>query len=268
MGEAQWPLLRSDWPVGAEVAPELEGVDRLVQGVLNVIGPESNDEALRALLNAQRFGLIVYRELTRGMAKAERWDLVKVVADAGNRYFPHSLFFLDYQNQAAERLEAVVPDARLTDAVAEVSRQYAESDIPELKFELRKLVADEKWDDVEAIVRRVRRQRPAWLNQVVAAFDDADARAGAARGDVARLIRLAPAMLRRDGKLAEWFTDQAELAVAAGNQSQARSLLEAVLAEEKFYHRARTMLKELTAVPTEAEPEAEVEESKEAGPAT
>ena len=266
VGAGEWRLLREDWPADTAVDPELAGVDRLMQGILRAIGPEANDEALRALLSASRFGLIVYRELTLGMAEVERWDLVKLVADTGNRYFPHSSFFLDYQSQAEERLQEVVPDVRLTEAVAEVSRQYGESDIPALKFELRKLVVDEKWDDVESIVRRVRRQRPAWLNQVDAALDDADARAGAARGDVSRLIRLAPAVLRRDGNLAEWFTDQAELAIAAGNKSQAKALLEAVLAEEKFYHRARTILKALTAVPKEEEPEAKVPETKEALP--
>ena len=56
-------------------------------------------------------------------------------------------------------------------------------------------------------------------------------------------------MLRRDGEMAAWFTDQAELAVEAGSIDSAIRLLEVILAEERFYHRARAILKELTLVP-------------------
>ncbi len=88
-------------------------------------------------------------------------------------------------------------------------------------------------------------------------LDWSEAHLAAATGDFEILRLVAPAVIRRDGEMVGWVTDQAELAVDAGRPSFAIELLEVVLTEEKFYHRACKILQELTLVvePEVTEPE-------------
>ena len=247
----RWKLLREEWPANASVDEELVGINRLFQGVLKAFDPDASDEDLRAEISAKRFGLMIYRQLTLGLAEANRWDLVEVVADTGNRYYPHSPLFVEFKQQSEEKQKDTIPDLRLSEAMAQMSRQYEESDLADLKLELLELMEANKWDEVESIVRRVRRQRPVWVGKIEAALDEADAQAGVARSDYFRLIRLAPTMLRRDGTRADWFIDQAELAMAANYTSLGKSLLEAVLAVDATNDRAGGLLKSLTEKPSE-----------------
>jgi hypothetical protein len=184
IGGDELSFLKADWPIGVEMAGPVESIGRLFQAVLEATNADANDSALRAILSANRYNIIVYTKLITGFAKRERWALVNVVAETGSRYFSHSLFFQNYREQAEGHLSEAVPDSRLNEALTELSQRYEEEDIPALRAQLVELVRAEKWDEVESIVPRVRRQRPVWLKEVEGALDDADARAAAGRRDV------------------------------------------------------------------------------------
>ena len=258
VGEAEWGLLAKDWGIGVEAPDELGDLQRLFHGVLAATGSDSNDEALLAALNSGRFGLGVYRELTQGFAKAELWRLVKAAAESGIRYFPYSASLAESLAKADEVLSESVPDTRVSDMMTELSRRYEEADLADLRIELIDLAATARWSDLERIVRKVHRQRPVWLSQIAAELDTADARAGAAQGDFSRLIRLAPAIIRRDGQWADWFTDQAEVAIASGEAKLAKALLQAVLTVAESDERAGELLLSLIKVPEAQEVEVEV----------
>jgi hypothetical protein len=132
------------------------------------------------------------------------------------------------------------------------SFEFTERDVPRVRFELRRAVENENWDLAESMIREIRRNRPAWMSEVQKSLDYAEAHVAAARRDYDRLVILAPAVLTRDPDLSAWFTDQAELAVDQGAGSVAIRLLRIVLEKDKFFHRARVRLKELTEVPEPA----------------
>jgi hypothetical protein len=238
ISEGEWELLEKDWLIGVEVPTELVDIQRLFHGILAATGADANDEPFLAALNDGRYSLMVYRELTRGFAKAELWVLLKMAAEAGNRFFARSEFFVENLAIAEERLNEFTPDSRVDELMEELTRRYEEEAIPDLRLELLRLVEEENWSDLDAMVRKVRRQRPVWLAEIAAELDDADARAGAAERDFLRLTRLAPTMLRRDGEWEGWFTDQAEIAIEAGEIKLAQALLEAILTETDADSRA------------------------------
>lgn len=245
VGESEWGVLAKEWEIGVEVPDDLAHIQRLIHGVLAATGPDQSDESLLAALNSGRYGLGIYRELTQGFGKEERWQLVKVAAESGIRYFPHSAYLAENLAKAEAALSESSPDTRVSDMMAELSRRYEEEDLPDLRLELAELVGKERWSDLERLVRKIRRQRPVWLSQIAAELDTADAQAGAAEGDFPRLIRLAPAMIRRDGEWADWFTDQAEAAIATGEAKLAKALLEAVLTAAESDERAGALLASL-----------------------
>ncbi len=223
-----------------------------LDAVLAAIRPGNPPELLVAYLNRQRLQFGFYRAMAQGFAETERWDLVKLVTEAGLRAYSSSVTLQDLEAQAQAALADVVADTRAADAMAVAAGViYTEEDAPRLRLELRRGVEAEHWDGVESLIRQIRRQRPAWLSQIQPTLDWAEAHAAAAGRDYDRLLVLAPAVLRRDPAMASWLTDQAETAIATGRRSSAIRLLEAVLAEEKFYHRARANLKALTAPPEE-----------------
>ena len=151
--------------------------------------------------------------------------------------------------QAQENLAHQVKDTRVDDALAVTGFNYTADDVPALRLQFRRMVESAEWDQLESESLRIRLQQPAWLSEIMETLDWAEAHVAAARKDFERLRIVAPRVLRDDGEMAAWFTDQAELAIEAGSIESAIRLLEVILTEEKFYHRARTILKELTLVP-------------------
>jgi hypothetical protein len=164
--------------------------------------------------------------------------------------------------EASQHLANRVEDTRVDDALAATGFNYAADDVPALRLQFRRRVESAEWDHLESESLRIRLQQPAWLSEIEATLDWAEAHAAAARHDFERLRIVAPRVLRDDGEMAAWFTDQAELAIEAGSTESAIRLLEVILAEEKLYHRVRTILKELTRVvePEDAAPPAEPSE--------
>ena len=174
---------------------------------------------------------------------------MKQVVDAGLRHHPHSAGLQRWNVQAQEHLADRIEDTQINDAMAANEFNYTVDDVPTLRLKFRRMVEAQAWDQLESESLRIRLQQPAWLSEIEEALDRSEAHAAAARSDFERLRNVAPRVLRRDGEMAAWFTDQAELAVEAGSIDSAIRLLEVILAEERFYHRARAILKELTLVP-------------------
>lgn len=209
---------------------------------------------LEAFLNRGSLQLALYRVMLEGFAKAERWDLVSLTAASAARRFPHSVNLTQWVERAAKNIGEIVEDTRASDLVASGQLTFEEGDVPALRFQLKGMTNREEWSAIDALVRQIQRARPYWLNQVDADLDFAATRSAAGQSDFNRLRILVPDLMQREGEQATWVTDQAERAIAAGNGSAAIAMLEAVLVEEKFYHRARAILKALTAPPEEEEP--------------
>lgn len=253
-------LIRAgDWSALAEDFADLLAADlstepmvEWLQAVMAAVRPNNPPRLLEALLSKAPPQLIVCQSMAQGFATAERWDLVKLVVDAGMRVHRHSARLQKWDEQTREHLGDGVADTRARDMVAATGFGFTADDVPRIRLELRRGVEAERWAEVETTVRQIRRERPAWIGQIAAILDWSEAHVAAAQSDYDRLRLLAPAVLSRDGEMAAWFTDQAETAVAAGRSDSAVRLLEVILVEEKFYHRARALLKELTAVPEPA----------------
>lgn len=242
--QADWSGLNSEFVEMVKEDPAFDWFNRIITGVVEALPLDSKAEALSAVLNEKALGLLIYRAMIQGFAQSERWDLVTLVGEAGIRHYQHSSFLKLWLQNAEENREEIVVDTRADELIATSQIQYGEADLEQLRHDLDQLVMMGKWDEVESIVRAVRWDRPAWLSEVNFDLDAADARAGAGQGDVERLIRLAPGLLRRNGEMAEWFTDQAERAIDGGELKLGISLLEAVLEEEESYDRASVILKE------------------------
>ncbi|MBT5901031.1 MAG: hypothetical protein HOH58_02860 [Opitutaceae bacterium] len=229
--------------------PSSGGLTGWVRAVSEAINRDGAAEQLDAFLNQGPLRLLFFRTTADGFAETERWDLVKQVVDAGLRHHPHSAGLQRWNVQAQEHLAYRIEDTQINDAMAANEFNYTVDDVPTLRLKFRRMVEAQAWDQLESESLRIRLQQPAWLSEIEEALDRSEAHAAAARSDFERLRNVAPRVLRRDGEMAAWFTDQAELAVEAGSIDSAIRLLEVILAEERFYHRARAILKELTLVP-------------------
>lgn len=225
-----------------------EGLSVWVRAVVEAVEPHGSADKLDVFLAQGSLRLLFYRTMADGFAQTERWDLVKRVVDAGMRHHPHSAGLMRWGEEASKHLANRVADTRVDDALAATGFTYTADDVPALRLQFRRLVESAEWDQLESESLRIRLQQPAWLSRIEATLDWSEAHAAAARKEFERLRIVAPRVLRRDGEMAAWFTDQAELAIEAGATESAIRLLEVILAEEKFYHRARTILKELTLV--------------------
>lgn len=246
---AEWEALEEDF--ADLLAVENPGAPLAVwlQAVTEAVRPDNPPHLLEALLGRGPPQLMFARAMAHGFATAERWELVKLVVDSALRAHQYSVSLQRYGEQAEAALQTAAEDTRAGDLVAATRFDYTEKDVPRIKFTLRRAVEAEQWDDAETMIRQIRRERPVWLRDVQTSLDWAEAHVAATRSDYDRLTILAPAVLTQDGELAGWFTDQAELAVERGYESSAIRLLRIVLEKEKFYHRARALLKELTEVP-------------------
>ncbi len=245
--EGQWTRLTSTLSEDGEQVNEYTLA--LVRALTSATNDSTQTEGLNAWLGRGRLNLKVYLFLAEGLAVSEHWNLVKMVGQVGQRHYPDSTSLAKIMAQNGERWVDPVPDSRLNEVMTAVRTTYEAADVRELKVRLRGWVEAENWKEVESLVLRVRRQRPAWMNEIEPALDEADARAGAARGDVERLTRLAPAVLRRNRAMADMFTDAAARAVQAGQQKQAVSLLEAMLKDGGIFPQAWSLLKAITAPP-------------------
>lgn len=250
-------LIRAgEWDALAEDFADMIGDDQqsnMLNGWLNAVfaalKPDNPPELLTAFLGEGVRPIIVYQSMAQGFAQDERWDLVKLVVDAGERHHHFSASLRHWEGRAAEQLEDVVVEVSQANEASDALRfRYTEEDVPALRLDLRRSVEAANWDEIASVILRIRRQRPAWIGKIEPMLDWSEAHLAAATGDFERLRVVAPAVIRRDGEMAGWVTDQAELAVEAGHTSSAIKLLESVLAEEKFYHRARKILKGLTLV--------------------
>ena len=253
---ADWDRLRdTPFPITEmDANPPVEFLPDWIEAVLAAAEAEDRSGDLEAFLNRVPLQLVFYRAMIEGFAKAERWDLVSLTATSATRRFPHSVNLTQRIERATENIGEVVEDTRAGDLVASGELTYEEEDVPAIRFKLKGMVNLEEWSAIDALVRQIQRARPYWLNQLDADLDLAAARSAAGQGDFNRLRILVPDLMQRDGEQAAWVTDQAERAIADGNESAAIAMLEAVLVEEKFYHRARAMLKVLTAPSEEPKP--------------
>jgi hypothetical protein len=239
-----------------------DGLFVWVRAVVEAVQSPGSADQLDVFLAQGSLRLLFYRTMADGFAKTEQWELVKRVVNAGMRHHPHSAGLMRRGEEASQHLANRVEDTRVDDALAATGFNYAADDVPALRLQFRRRVESAEWDHLESESLRIRLQQPAWLSEIEATLDWAEAHAAAARHDFERLRIVAPRVLRDDGEMAAWFTDQAELAIEAGSTESAIRLLEVILAEEKFHHRVRTILKELTRVvePEDAAPPAEPSE--------
>lgn len=247
--EGEWDGLAEDFAdmIGDDQQSNMLNV--WLNAVFVALKSDNPPELLIAFLGEEVRPIIVYQSMAQGFAQDERWDLVKLVVDAGKRHHRFSASLQHWEGRAAEQLEDVVVEVSQANEASDALRfRYTEEDVPELRLDLRRSVEAENWDEIASVILRIRRQHPAWMGEIEPMLDWSEAHLAAATGNFARLRVVAPAVMRRDGEMAGWVTDQAELAVEAGHTSSAIKLLEAVLVEEKFYHRARKILKELTMV--------------------
>ena len=247
ISEGEWSRLQAEFGQGLGDEKTDGFVIPLVRGLGEATADSTATEGLNAFLGKRGMHLQLYKFLIRGLSKSEHWPLVQMVAQAGKRYHPDSVSMDGYLVQSAEKLAEMEPKEERGDLAASVRKTYEESDVPALKLELTRAMEGERWSDIESLVLEIRRQRAAWFSQIEPTVDLADARAGAARGDLERLTRLAPAVLRRDRGEMEWFLDQAELAMERGESKRVLRLVEAILSVERINYRAHQMWKKLIA---------------------
>ncbi|GAB5560181.1 MAG: hypothetical protein SynsKO_18280 [Synoicihabitans sp.] len=251
MEAGEWDAIAADFPDVFDTDVASTDWRLFIRAALEAVQSEDPPELLAGVLNRAPPRLIFARSLASGFAKIERWDLVKLVTDAGLLTSKRSIALINWRAKAEEKLAEMVTEDLAADAAAAVVLDDTEKDAPRLEWEIKQAVKAENWAEVDTQVLRIRRQNPVWLRQVLPTLDWAEAHVAAARNDYERLRVLAPSVLRNDGELAGWFTDQAVEAAETGYEGSAIRLLEVILEEERYYHRARGILKELTAEPEE-----------------
>lgn len=252
----EWDALAEDFSDIIEADQSENMLSWWLGSVLEALNPDSSAESLSAFLGESAPPIIVYLVMAQGFASEERWDLVKSVIDAGMRYHSFSVSLRHWDERATEQLaDVVVEESNASKAADDLRFRYTAEDVPALRLKLRRWAESENWDDLESEILKIRLQQPVWMNEIEPTLDWVEVHAAAARGDFERLRMVAPRVLRREGEMAGWFTDQAELAIEGGATDSAIRLLEVILAEEKFYHRARAILKELTLVDESPEPQ-------------
>lgn len=252
INEGEWAAIDEDLSELMTADGAANPLAAWVQAMLDALRPDNPPHLLEAALGRTMPGLMLCRAMAAGFAASDRWDLVKLVTDTGLRAHRHSVALHAFADQAQSELERVVAADRAGEMIEARSFEFTERDVPRVRFELRRAVENENWDLAESMIREIRRNRPAWMSEVQKSLDYAEAHVAAARRDFDRLVILAPAVLTRDPDLSAWFTDQAELAVDQGAGSVAIRLLRIVLEKDKFFHRARARLKELTEIPEPA----------------
>jgi len=161
-----------------------------------------------------------------GLARARRWEGVRLFAESGLRIYRHSARLQRLATEAREQLAAAPqlalasPPSPLAVAAAR-DDELAQLTAAEFQARLDEQLRREAWDAAAELISAVRRIEPPWLATIASELDWQDATVACARGDRLRCVQMMGMALKRNRREVERALDFARKYRAAGQHEAA-----------------------------------------------